>query len=86
LSILSLKIYHTDEQIHRLDVDPSHIAKNHDRKRILLEQRGDLAECLLRAWTQACAGQVRFKLYRQLKMYNDPTLNPELYQRTTGTV
>ena len=47
---------------------------------ILEEQRSDLAGCLGRLWEEALAGTRRFKLYRQLKMYNDPALNPAVYR------
>jgi hypothetical protein len=79
LSILALKIYHTDEQAHRSDATEAHRARNRDRLALLLEQRGDLARCLGELWTAVLAGQRRFKLYRQMKMYNDPELNPVLY-------
>jgi hypothetical protein len=77
LSILALKIFHTAEQIHRST--PEHRRRNHERLRILNEQRDDLALCLAELWSEVNSGQRRFKLYRQLKMYNDPTLNPVLY-------
>ena len=48
---------------------------------ILEQQRGDLALCLDQLWTEIVHGQRRFRLYRQLKMYNDPDLNPVLYTR-----
>ena len=79
LSILSLKIFHTSEQMERSDVDPEHIAKNRERLQILLQQRNDLAECLSALWRDIQSGRRYFKLYRQLKMYNDPELNPEIY-------
>jgi hypothetical protein len=47
---------------------------------ILVEQREDLAACLVRLWEETAAGTRRFKLYRQLKMYNDPALNPAVYR------
>jgi hypothetical protein len=47
-----------------------------------LEQRTDLAHCLDRLWRETLTGTRRFKLYRQLKMYNDPTLNPAIYRNT----
>lgn len=81
LSILSLKIYHTREEIGRIDAPPGHAERNRERLAILLEQRSDLAECLVRLWRQTMDGQRRFKLYRQLKMYNDPHLNPVLYRQ-----
>ena len=80
LSILALKIFHTGEQIHRST--PEHQQRNHSRLAVLIEQRTDLAACLDALWSDVLAGQRRFKLYRQLKMYNDPTLNPVLYNRS----
>jgi len=81
LSILSLKLYHTREEAERRDASEEHRAGNLDRLRILEEQRSDLAENLRRLWDDLHAGRRRFKLYRQLKMYNDPALNPEIYRR-----
>jgi hypothetical protein len=52
-----------------------------DRLAILTEQRADLAHCLDTLWAETLAGKRRFKLYRQLKMYNDPSLNPAVYRR-----
>ena len=81
MSILALKIFHTEEQTHRADVDEGHRAWNRERLAILREQRADLAGCLDALWVEICAGRKRFKLYRQMKMYNDPSLNPVLYGR-----
>src|SRR5690349_380441 len=80
LSILSLKIFHTREQTERSDVDADHIQRNQDRLNALMGQRADLAKCLLELWLEIQNGKRRFKLYRQLKMYNDPKLNPEIYR------
>ncbi|HTV06738.1 MAG TPA: DUF4254 domain-containing protein [Acidobacteriaceae bacterium] len=82
LSILSLKIFHSREQTEREDVTLGHIRKNRERLQLLEEQRNDLAQCFDRLWEQIIYGQRRFKLYRQLKMYNDPTLNPVLYKKS----
>lgn len=79
LSILSLKIFHTREQIERDDVKPEHVQRSRERLEILLGQRKDLAECLTALWRDVRSGRRHFKLYRQLKMYNDPELNPEIY-------
>lgn len=84
LSILSLKIFHTREQMERADVDSNHVERNRERLRVLLEQRQDLAECLLALWQDIQHGKRRFKLYQQLKMYNDSTLNPEIYRTTSA--
>ena len=80
LSILALKIYHTREEAERTDCSPSHAERNRSRLAILIEQRTDLAHCLDLLWRATLDGTRRFKLYRQLKMYNDPTLNPAIYR------
>lgn len=80
LSILSLKRFHTEEQLHRST--PEHRALNQRRLGLLNEQRADLAGCLALLWNEVLGGQRRFKLYRQLKMYNDPALNPVLYGKS----
>jgi hypothetical protein len=77
LSILALKIFHTAEQLNRST--PEHQQRNHQRLAVLNEQRDDLTLCLVQLWDDVLSGRRRFKLYRQLKMYNDPTLNPVLY-------
>lgn len=79
LSILSLKMFHTREEADRSDAPPGHTERNRQRLAILEEQRADLAACLDALWRQTLAGTRRFKLYRQLKMYNDPSLNPAIY-------
>jgi hypothetical protein len=80
LSILALKIYHTREEAERTDAPAGHAERNLSRLEILLEQRADLAACLDVLWSEILAGKRRFKLYRQLKMYNDPSLNPAVYR------
>jgi hypothetical protein len=80
LSILALKIYHTREEAERADAPAGHAQRNLDRLAILEEQRADLASCLDALWRETLAGTRRFKLYRQLKMYNDPSLNPAIYR------
>jgi hypothetical protein len=80
LSILALKIYHTREEAGRADAPEGHAARNLARLAILVEQRADLAACLDALWRETLAGTRRFKLYRQLKMYNDPALNPAIYR------
>ena len=80
LSILALKIYHTREEAERAGAPPGHAERNRDRLSILEVQRADLADCLDALWKETLAGTRRFELYRQLKMYNDPTLNPAIYR------
>jgi hypothetical protein len=85
LSILALKIYHTKEEAERRDAPPGHAERNKERLAILEEQRDDLAGCLDRLWRETAEGTRRFKLYRQLKMYNDPTLNPAIYGKSAAS-
>ena len=85
LSILALKIFHTEEETRRPDAAPEHHQRNRDRLELLTAQRNDLAAALTALWAEVLAGTRRFKLYRQLKMYNDPTLNPVLYAQPTKT-
>jgi hypothetical protein len=85
LSILALKIYHTEEQMLRADATEAHHARNRERLTLLLAQRSDLAQCLDELWREIVGGTRRFKLYRQMKMYNDPELNPVLYAAHPST-
>jgi len=81
LSILTLKRYHTLEEIDRPNAPAGHGMRNRERLAILDHQRSDLATCLDQLWAALLQGERRFTLYRQLKMYNDPTLNPALYSQ-----
>lgn len=78
-SIMALKIFHMEEQTQRDDVDDMHIMKARQKVDILKEQRQDLLNCFFQLLEDIKAGQRRFKIYRQYKMYNDPSLNPEIY-------
>jgi hypothetical protein len=82
LSILALKIYHTCEVARRASASAEHRMRNVERLELLMEQRQDLAGCLDALWAQVLEGNRRFKLYRQMKMYNDPELNPAVYGRS----
>jgi hypothetical protein len=82
LSILSLKIYHSREEAARENAPDGHAERNSARLAILEEQRADLAGCLDALWRETLAGRRRFKLYLQLKMYNDPSLNPAIYLKS----
>jgi hypothetical protein len=79
LSILSLKIHHMRLQTDRSDVDQAHIDACRAKLATLTEQRRDLAGCLDRLLAECERGEAYFKIYRQFKMYNDPTLNPAVY-------
>jgi hypothetical protein len=81
LSILALKIYHTREEACRKTANDAHRHRNLNRLSLLEEQRADLSHCLESLWQEVIAGERRFKLYRQMKMYNDPDLNPVLYRQ-----
>lgn len=84
LSILSLKIYHTREETERIPSPPGHRERNLRRLAILENQRKDLATCLDSLWQRVLHGEARFQVYRQMKMYNDPDLNPVLYDKSTN--
>jgi hypothetical protein len=84
LSVLALKLYHTTEETRRPTASEPLRQRNLARLDLLREQRDDLAACLDRFWQEVLAGRRRFKLYRQLKMYNDPDLNPAIYAHKPG--
>ena len=79
LLILALRIYHLQEQLSRDDVDTAHIERVKHRIAVCLLQRDDLATALDQLLSDIFSGQKRHRTYRQFKMYNDPTLNPYLY-------
>ena len=83
LSILALKIFHTEEESRRESATEEHRERNRNRLSLLLEQRGDLAGCLDVLWREVLDQRRRFKLYRQMKMYNDPELNPAIYKHSS---
>ncbi len=80
LSILALKIYHTQEEIERVNAPEGHAQRNRARLATLVEQRDDLEQALEALWADVLAGRRRFRLYRQLKMYNEAALNPAVYK------
>ena len=79
LSILALKIWHMREQAERTDASEDHLAKSHAKLAVLLEQREDLTSAIDTLLEDIAAGRKYMKVYRQMKMYNDPALNPVLY-------
>ena len=79
LSIMSLRVFHLDEQLARQDVDQQHFEKVNMRLAICRLQQRDLAQSLEELLGDIYAGTKRHRTYRQMKMYNDPTLNPYLY-------
>jgi hypothetical protein len=80
LSILALKIFHTRIEAQRDTASKPHRQRNASRLTLLEQQASDLAGCLGVLLAQIADGTRRFKLYRQMKMYNDPDLNPAVYQ------
>lgn len=80
LSILALRIYHLEEQVRRTDATPQHIESVERKLAIALAQHDDLSQSLRELVEDIFAGRKRHKTYRQMKMYNDPTLNPYLYR------
>lgn len=81
LSILALKIYHMQQEAERTDASPEHVAACKEKLRILLEQRIDLSMAISQLLADIEAGRKYMKVYKQMKMYNDPSLNPVLYAR-----
>ena len=79
LSILALKIWHMREQVERTNADEAHIAKCQAKLDVLLEQRVDLTTSIDQLLDDIAAGRKFMKVYRQMKMYNDPDTNPVLY-------
>jgi hypothetical protein len=79
LSILALRIYHFQEQLSREDVDSLHLDKVREQLGRCARQHADLSQSLAELLADVFAGRKRLDVYRQMKMYNDPTLNPFLY-------
>jgi hypothetical protein len=80
LSILELRRYHMREQAERADATPEHREKAAGRLVILDLQRDHLVEAADRLLTEIFAGQRPLRVFRQMKMYNDPAMNPYLYK------
>ncbi len=81
LSILALKIYHMQEQVDRVDSDAQHKAKVEEKLAVLLEQKEDLSLAFNQLIEDVMEGRKYMKVYRQMKMYNDESLNPVLYKK-----
>ena len=81
LSILALKIYHMKEQVERQDAEAKHIAKCQAKLSVLQEQQKDLSLAIDQLLEDIEAGRKYMKVYRQMKMYNDPATNPVLYKK-----
>jgi hypothetical protein len=81
LSILELKIYHMEIEANRPEASDEHRMKCQGKLTILLEQRSDLSTAIQQLIDDIAAGKKYMKVYRQMKMYNDESLNPVLYQQ-----
>ena len=79
LSILALKIYHMEQEVKRTDVDQAHREACQKKLDTLLQQRVDLSTAIEELIEDIEAGRKYMKVYKQMKMYNDPSLNPVLY-------
>lgn len=79
LSILALKIYHMGKETERVDVSDSHRTECQKKLDVLLQQRTDLSTAIEELLEDMAAGRKYMKVYKQMKMYNDPELNPVLY-------
>jgi len=81
LSILALKIYHMQEQTERKDASEEHLARCRAKLDVLLEQQVDLSTAIDQLLDDYAHGRKVMKVYRQMKMYNDPATNPVLYKK-----
>ena len=79
LSILALKIYHMEQETLRTDASEAHINTCQEKLNVLLEQRKDLSQSIDELMDAIASGDKYMKVYKQMKMYNDPSLNPVLY-------
>ena len=79
LSILAVKIYHMNDEATRTNADEAHIEKCKQKLNVLLEQRQDLSAAIDELLDEIKKGNKVMKVYKQMKMYNDPSLNPVLY-------
>ena len=81
LSILALKIYHMQQEVERTDTSGEHRTQCQTKLNVLLEQRKDLSSAIDQLLADIEAGKKYMKVYKQMKMYNDPALNPVLYAK-----
>ena len=79
LSILALKIYHMEQETKRSDVSADHLEACGRKLDVLRQQQTDLSAAIDTLLEDIAAGRKYMKVYKQMKMYNDPALNPVLY-------
>ncbi len=80
-SILALKVFHMAEEVEREDASEEHKAKCRGKLAVLSEQHIDLGTAIEELVQDIASGEKYMKVYRQMKMYNDPSLNPVLYKK-----
>ena len=76
---MELKIWHMQEEVNREEADEAHRQKCKVKLSVLLDQQVDLSTSIDELLMDIEAGRKKMKVYRQMKMYNDPSLNPVLY-------
>lgn len=81
LSILALKAYHMKLQTERKEVNEAHRESCQEKLSVILKQLDQLANCLNQLLNDIANQKRSFRVYHQFKMYNDPSLNPELYEQ-----
>ena len=86
LSINALKIYHMEKQTQRQSASYEHRMQCMQKLSILKEQRHDLTQCLNELIDDLFSGKKQMKVYYQMKMYNDPSLNPILYNKESAAL
>lgn len=79
LSILALKIYHMQEEVNRADASEDHKQNSAKKLAVLKEQWIDLTTAIEELFIDIESGLKYMKVYKQMKMYNDPNFNPVLY-------
>lgn len=83
-SIMALKLYHMQEEVGRPNASDEHRQKAAQKVRVLQEQRKDMLNCLVTLLAGIRRGTKMFKTYKQFKMYNDPSLNPQIYKNRSA--
>lgn len=82
LSILELKIYHMQIEANRTEASDEHRYNCNNKLQVLLSQREDLSTAIIQLLADFAAGNKYMKVYKQMKMYNDESLNPVLYNNS----
>jgi len=82
LSILHLKIYHMRQETERVDASSEHLDQCNTKLGVLLEQKQDLSNSINELINLISKGEKKMRVYKQMKMYNDPNLNPVLYGKS----